>query len=90
MPIAYDADVDRAMTIIGEVGAALAAIRWADRIIEAPAAVRVETLGDIGMTIKVLGRCRRGAVGGQRRAAAAASRGFAAGGHRPAEPRDRR
>jgi len=82
MPIAYDADVDRAMAIIGEVGAALAADpKWADRIIEAPAAVRVETLGDIGMTIKVLGKVRAGeqwaASGELRRRLLAA---FAAGG----------
>ena len=71
MPIAYDADIDRAMAIIGDVGAALAADpEWADRIIEAPAAVRVETLGDIGMTIKVLGKVRAGeqwAVSGELR-----------------------
>ena len=82
MPIAYDADVDRAMAIIGEVGAALAADpEWADRIIEAPAAVRVETLGDIGMTIKVLGKVRAGeqwAVSGELRRRLLAA--FAAGG----------
>ena len=81
MPIAYDSDIDRAMAIIGDVGAALAADpEWADRIIEAPAAVRVETLGDIGMTIKVLGKVRAGeqwAVSGELRRLLAA---FAAGG----------
>jgi small conductance mechanosensitive channel len=61
MPIAYDADVDRAMALIGEVGSALATDPdWGDRILEAPAAVRVEALGDVGMTIKVLGKVRAG------------------------------
>ena len=71
MPIAYDADVDRAMEVIGEVGTALAADpEWVDRVLEPPAAVRVETLGDIGMTIKVLGKVRAGeqwVVGGELR-----------------------
>ena len=61
MPIAYDADVDRAMALIGEVGAALAADPdWADRVIEAPEAVRVEAFGEIGMSIKVLGKVQAG------------------------------
>jgi small-conductance mechanosensitive channel len=61
MPIAYDADVAQAMALIGEVGTAMAADpEWADRIIEAPAAVRVETLGEVGMTVKVLGKVRPG------------------------------
>jgi small conductance mechanosensitive channel len=61
MPIAYDADVDRAMAIIGEVGAALAADpEWADRVIEVPEAVRVEAFGEVGMSIKVLGKVGAG------------------------------
>ena len=61
MPIAYDADVDRAMAIIGEVGTALAADpEWADRVIEAPEAVRVEAFGEVGMSIKVLGKVGAG------------------------------
>jgi moderate conductance mechanosensitive channel len=61
MPIAYDADLDRAMALIGEVGAALAADpEWADRVIEAPLAVRVEAFGEVGMSIKVLGKVRAG------------------------------
>ncbi len=61
MPIAYDADVERAMALIGEVGAALAADPdWADRVIEAPEAVRVEAFGEIGMSIKVLGKVQAG------------------------------
>ncbi|HEY9378001.1 MAG TPA: mechanosensitive ion channel domain-containing protein [Jiangellaceae bacterium] len=61
VPVGYDADVDRAMRLIDEVGAGLAADpAWADRILEAPAAVRVGAFGDIGMSIKVLGKVRAG------------------------------
>jgi small conductance mechanosensitive channel len=61
VPIAYDTDVDSAMAIIGNVGKALAADRaWGERILEAPTAVRVDSFGDMGMAIKVLGRVRAG------------------------------
>jgi small conductance mechanosensitive channel len=61
IPVAYDADVDRAMAIIAEVGAAMKADpEWTDRILEPPTALRVETLGDLGMSIKVVGKVRAG------------------------------
>jgi small conductance mechanosensitive channel len=61
IPIAYDADVDRAMALVAEVGAAMQADpAWADRVLEAPTALRVETLGELGMSIKVTGRVRAG------------------------------
>jgi small conductance mechanosensitive channel len=61
VPIAYDADVDTAMAIIGDVGKTLAADKvWSERILEAPNAVRVDSFGDMGMAIKVLGRVRAG------------------------------
>jgi small conductance mechanosensitive channel len=61
VPIGYDADVDRAMALIEEAGSALAADpAWADRILEAPVAVRLGAFGDIGMSIKVLGKVRAG------------------------------
>ncbi len=61
IPVAYDADVNRAMEVINEVGTAMTADPdWADRVLEAPSALRVETLGDLGMSIKVVGRVRAG------------------------------
>jgi moderate conductance mechanosensitive channel len=61
MPIAYDADIDRAMALIGEVGTAMAADPdWSNRIIEAPAALRVEAFGELGMSIKVVGKVQAG------------------------------
>lgn len=61
VPVAYDADLDRAMALITEVGEGLKAdVAWADRIIEAPTPLRVETLGDLGMSIKVVGKVRAG------------------------------
>lgn len=61
IPVAYDTDVDRAMAIVAEVGAAMKADpEWADRVLEPPTALRVETLGDLGMSIKVVGKVRAG------------------------------
>jgi len=61
VPIGYDADVDRAMALIDDVGAALAAdADWSHRILEAPVAVRLDGFGDMGTSIKVLGKVRAG------------------------------
>jgi len=61
IPVAYGTDVDRATAIIAEVGVALQADpEWADRVLEPPTALRVETLGDLGMSIKVTGKVRAG------------------------------
>jgi len=61
MPIAYDADLDRAMALVGEVGAKMAADpEWKDRVLEAPVAMRVDAFGEIGLSIKVLGKVQAG------------------------------
>lgn len=61
IPVAYDADLERAMALIAEAGEAMKAdAAWADRVIEAPKPLRVETLGDLGMSIKVLGKVQAG------------------------------
>jgi small conductance mechanosensitive channel len=61
IPIAYNADVDRAMAIIREVGEAMKADpEWADRILEPVTPMRVETLGELGMSIKLAGKVRAG------------------------------
>ncbi len=59
--VAYGTDVDRAMAVIDAVGAGMAAEEaWAGRILEPPAALRVDALGDSGVDIKVVGRVRAG------------------------------
>jgi small conductance mechanosensitive channel len=61
IPIAYNADVERAMAIIREVGEAMKADpEWADRILEPIAPMRVETLGELGMSIRLTGKVRAG------------------------------
>jgi small-conductance mechanosensitive channel len=61
VPIAYDANVEHALTLIREVGEALAADHtWAEHILEAPVAVRVNAFGDVAMFIKVRGKVRAG------------------------------
>src|SRR5262245_59694720 len=61
VPVGYGTDAELAMTLIEEVGKALAVDPdWASRILERPAAVRVGAFGDVGMSITVRGKVRAG------------------------------
>lgn len=61
VPVVYGTDVDGAMAVLNTVGADMAADpEWADRILQAPAALRVNALGDAGVQIKVTGQVRAG------------------------------
>jgi small-conductance mechanosensitive channel len=55
--VAYDTNIDEATRIINRIGQELAeADDWRDRVIEAPAVVRVNDLGDSGVALKILGQ----------------------------------
>jgi small conductance mechanosensitive channel len=55
--VAYDTDLERATALIDRVGAELAEDpAWRDRLIEAPTVSRVNSLGEAGLTLKVLGQ----------------------------------
>jgi moderate conductance mechanosensitive channel len=57
--VAYGTDIERATTIVNEVGdAMLADPTWAGRLLEAPQLLRVDALGELGMTLRVAGRVR--------------------------------
>jgi len=57
--IAYGTDIDRATQVVDDVGRAMAADPdWQDRVIEAPHVIRVEALGEYGVTLKVEGTVR--------------------------------
>jgi small conductance mechanosensitive channel len=57
--VAYDTDIDRATAIVNEVGVAmLADPAWSARLLEAPFLLRVDALGELGMTLRVAGRVR--------------------------------
>jgi small conductance mechanosensitive channel len=57
--IAYDTDIDRATAIVNDVGAAMFADpAWSSRLLEAPYLLRVDALGELGMTLRVAGRVR--------------------------------
>lgn len=57
--VAYGTDIDRATAIVNEVGAAmLADPAWSARLLEAPFLLRVDALGELGMTLRVAGRVR--------------------------------
>jgi small conductance mechanosensitive channel len=54
--VAYGTDIDRATTVVDDVGRAMAADpEWAVRVLEAPHVVRVGALGEYGVTLKVFG-----------------------------------
>lgn len=57
--VAYDTDIDRATTLIDEVGEELLADpEWGPRLLEAPKVVRVNALADSSVALKVLGQVR--------------------------------
>jgi small conductance mechanosensitive channel len=57
--VAYGTDVERATTVVNDVGRAMAADPdWHRRVMEPPHVERVEALGEYGITLKVLGLVR--------------------------------
>lgn len=57
--VAYDTDIDRATEVINRVGEQLAADpEWKARLIEAPKVIRIQSLADSAVTLKVLGQVR--------------------------------
>jgi moderate conductance mechanosensitive channel len=57
--VGYGEDLDRVREVIDAVGAELAAdADWAEKILEPPAVLRVNALGESGIDLKVLGRVR--------------------------------
>lgn len=57
--VAYSTDIDRASAVIDRIGEELARDpEWKGRILEAPKVLRVDALGDSGVSIKVLGDVR--------------------------------
>lgn len=57
--VAYDANLERVIEVVNEVGAALAADpQWKDRVIKAPEFLRVDDFGDSAVVIKILGETK--------------------------------
>lgn len=57
--VARDANLDEASRLLDEIGSAMAADpEWHDRILEPPAVLRVEAIGEDAVTLKVLGMVR--------------------------------
>lgn len=57
VPVPYGTPVDGIRRVIDEAGQAMTADpEWSDKILEAPRALRVDRLSDMGMMIKVVGR----------------------------------
>jgi small conductance mechanosensitive channel len=57
--VAYGTDIDRAISVVDDVGRELASDpAWKRRILETPRVERVEALGEYGVTLKILGTVR--------------------------------
>lgn len=57
--VAYGTDIDRAISVVDDVGRELASDpAWKRRILETPRVDRVEALGEYGVTLKILGTVR--------------------------------
>lgn len=57
--IAYGTDIEKATTVVNDVGKAMAGDpTWRRRVLEAPAVDRVAALGEYGITLKILGTVR--------------------------------
>jgi small-conductance mechanosensitive channel len=57
--VAYGTDIDRATTVVDDVGKEMAADPiWKRRVLEAPRVDRVAALGEYGVTLKILGTVR--------------------------------
>lgn len=59
VPVAYDTDLDHAISVINRVGQELAADEnWQERIITPPQVLRVNNFGDSGIDLRILGDCQ--------------------------------
>jgi len=57
--VAYGTDIDKAIDVVNEVGAAMSADKaWKRRVLEPPRVDRVAALGEYGVTLKILGTVR--------------------------------
>ncbi|TMD33043.1 MAG: mechanosensitive ion channel family protein [Chloroflexi bacterium] len=57
--VAYGTDIDRAIEVVDDVGRTLAGdADWTQRFVEAPRVERIESLGEYGVTLKILGTVR--------------------------------
>ena len=69
--VAHGTDIDRAIAVVDEVGRTmLADPAWKRRVLEAPHVERVESIGEYGVTLKILGSVRapdQWAAGGELR-----------------------
>jgi small conductance mechanosensitive channel len=69
--VVYGTDIEKATAVVNGVGQELAADpEWGPRILEAPRVERVSALGELGITLKILGTVRASeqwAVGGELR-----------------------
>jgi moderate conductance mechanosensitive channel len=69
--VVYGTDIERATAVVNAVGKGLVDDpEWAPRILEAPKVERVSALGELGITLKILGTVRASeqwAVGGELR-----------------------
>ncbi len=57
--VAYDTDIDRAIEVVNNVGRAMYEDpEWRRRVLEAPSVLRVQSLDELGVTLKITGTVR--------------------------------
>ena len=61
--VAHGTDIEQATRVVNEVGEAMAADpQWAAELLETPRVLRVEGIGEFGITLKMLGKVRAPAL----------------------------
>jgi small-conductance mechanosensitive channel len=61
--VAHGTDVDRAIEVVNDVGRTMHADpRWAAEFLETPRVLRVESIGEFGVTLKIAGKVRAGVL----------------------------
>ena len=69
--VVYGTDIEQATAVVNQVGQELADdVKWGPRILEAPRVDQVSALGELGITLKIVGKVRASeqwAVGGELR-----------------------
>jgi small conductance mechanosensitive channel len=61
--VAFGTDIERATRVVNEACAAMAAAEpWVTDILETPRVLRIDSIGELGVTLKVVGKVRAPAL----------------------------
>jgi small conductance mechanosensitive channel len=61
--VAFGTDIERATRVVNDACAAMAAVEpWATDVLETPRVLRIDSIGELGVTLKVVGKVRAPAL----------------------------